>query len=135
MRRFLDWKESDIFRDMDDAFGNLIGRDFDVDLIEKDNEYTLKAELPGFNKENIEVDFSPQGELTISCKKQEETVTEGKYFRKEIRSGSYTRKFVFAPESIKADEIEAAYTDGVLTLTIPRIVEPAKPDVKKIEVK
>lgn len=101
-----------------------------VDLFEKEGSYHIKAEIPGFNKDDITVNVS-DGMVTLSGKKEDghEEETEG-YHIKEMRSGSFTRSFQL-PDEIDEENIEANYKDGVLTVTMPR-KESSK--TKKIEV-
>lgn len=127
-RAAADWKEYGV----DSLFksGNFL-----VDLIEDEGEYIVKAEIPGVEKDNISIDLSPEGQLTLSYNKKEKREITGRYFRKEISSGSFSRSFLFQPDSIKSDEIDANYKDGILIIKIPKVVLPPKKKMKKIEVK
>lgn len=92
-----------------------------TDVVESDKEYKLSAELPGINKEDIQIDLK-NGILTIAASHKEnddEKNEEGKYIRRERRAASYRRSFRLG-EEYKPEDISAKYENGVLTLTIPK---------------
>lgn len=123
----------------DRFFGNDLMQ-FDTmktDVIEEDSDYKLKADLPGFNKEDIAVDLK-SGVLTISATHKEnndEKDSKGKYVRRERREMSYHRSFSVG-DDMKPEDINASYDNGVLTVTLPKKeIEQKNEDVKRIEVK
>jgi HSP20 family protein len=103
-----------------------------VDVIEKDDKFLVKAELPGMKEEDIDV--SVVGDtLTIKGeKKSESEVKEENYYRSERAYGSFYRSIPL-PSTVDADKIEANYEDGVLEVTIPKMpeVKPKKIAVSK----
>lgn len=101
-----------------------------VDLFEKEGNYHLKAEIPGFNKDDISVTVS-DGVVTLTGKKESshEEKTDA-YHVKEMQSGTFTRSFRL-PEEIEDEKIEATYKDGILSVIMPK-KEGSK--AKKIEV-
>ncbi len=103
-----------------------------VDIDEDANQYLIKADLPGVDKENIDVKLE-NGMLSIRGDKHTESETDkgGKHHRRERFHGTFARSFTL-PDSIDADKVDAAYKDGVLTLAIPK-VEKARP--KSIDIK
>ena len=114
-------------------FGNT-GRSFNTDIQDTGKEYVLEAELPGFNKEDIHVDVQ-DGVLTISAKHEEKQDEKdeksGKYVRRERRYGSYQRSFNL--NGVDAKNIQGAYENGVLKLTLPK-EQPAVPETHRIEI-
>ena len=106
---------------------------FHTDLIEKDNQYVLESELPGFNKEDISIDLNNEI-LTISAEHKEESPEneKGKYLRRERNYRSYRRSF--RVPNITAEEIDASYKNGVLELKFPK-KSLEEQEIKKIEVK
>ncbi len=101
-----------------------------VDIIEDNNEYLVKAELPELKKEEVKVNVE-NGELTISGERKSEKEEKGKKFHRIERSyGSFLRSFTL-PESVNADKVSAEFKDGVLSVHLPKD-EKAKP--KSIEV-
>ena len=106
---------------------------FRTDITEKDGKYVLEADLPGFKKEDISVDIDKDC-LTITAehKSEEKEENADSYIRRERYYGSYTRSFNV--KGIDTEAITAAYNDGVLTLTMPKI-EPEVPAARRLEIK
>jgi HSP20 family protein len=103
-----------------------------VDISEDERNVYIQAELPGVAKEDVKVTISEDRVLTIRGeKKQERKVEERNFLRVERTFGSFSRSFML-PENVKAEEIDAKFDNGVLTITIPK-AEPSKP--KEVEVK
>ncbi len=103
-----------------------------VDIEENEKQYLIKADLPGVDKENIDVKLE-NGMLSIRGEKRTESETDkgGKHHRRERFYGTFARSFTL-PDSVDADKVDAAYKDGVLTLSIPK-TENTKP--KSIDIK
>ena len=94
-------------------------------------EYTIKVELPGVNKEDVRVSVEG-GVLSISGeRKAEKEETNKKYHRIERTYGSFARSFTL-PEGTASDKVSAEFKDGVLRVHLPKD-EAAKP--KSIDVK
>ena len=91
---------------------------FSTDIKDEGDHYLLEAELPGFQKEDIDLDVK-DGVLTISAKHQESSSqNNGNYVCKERRYGSFARSFNL--EGIQEENITAAYNNGVLELNLPK---------------
>ena len=109
-----------------------------AEIKQTDNEYKIKIQLPGVNKEDIEIELDNDF-LTITAKIEEEKDEKDqkdkneKYHSCEFRYGKYKRTISFdAP--IKADETKAEYKNGVLYVRIPKQkIEQTKP--KKVEIR
>ena len=102
-----------------------------LDVVESEDEYLVKASLPGINPEDLEITFE-ENRLTIKGEsKEEEEVDEARFHLRERRFGSFTRS-IKLPSGIESDKIEANYDKGVLKLHLPK-VEEVKP--KKITIK
>ncbi|TFG24084.1 MAG: Hsp20/alpha crystallin family protein [Promethearchaeota archaeon] len=99
-----------------------------------DNHYEISAELPGLDRDNIELTLR-EGMMEIKGEHKEEhkEEKEGQLVRREYQSSSYYRCFNL-PENIDVDNIDANLEKGILTVKIPKL-EPPKPETKKIEVK
>ena len=92
-----------------------------TDIHEKDGSYTIEMDLPGYAKEDISAELK-NGYLSISAEKnstKEEKDDKGNCIRSERYTGSCHRSF-YVGEHISQDDIKAAFTDGVLTLTVPK---------------
>lgn len=103
-----------------------------VDILDQEDKYILEAELPGFNKEDINVSLK-EDYLTISVSHEDEKESSnGKYLRRERTSSAYNRTFYI--EDIDEDNIVASFENGVLNLVLPK-QEAVISEVKKIEIK
>ena len=101
-----------------------------IDFSETEKAYTVKAELPGMDKKNIDISLT-DGVLTVKGEKKFEKKEEKEnYHYMETRYGTFSRSLRL-PEDASAEKVDATYTDGVLTISIPK-TEIAKP--KKIKV-
>lgn len=104
-----------------------------VDLVEREKEYVVTAELPGLDEKALDVKVAGNT-LTIRGQKEEERKEERESYRmSERRYGSFQRA-VRMPEDVDIDKIDARFTKGVLTVTLPKS-EEALNKQKKIEVK
>lgn len=104
---------------------------FSTDIRDEGDHYLLEAELPGFRKEDIDLDVK-DGFLTISASREESGETkQGGYLCRERRSGSFSRSFNL--DGIQEDGITASYNNGVLELTLPKRQE-VLPQSRKIAI-
>ena len=88
-----------------------------VDVVTKDNDMVIRAELPGMKREDVDVSLQ-NGVLTISGeRKEEEEHKDAGYLVKERRYGSFRRSMTL-PESIGEDKIRASFKDGLLEVTV-----------------
>lgn len=89
-----------------------------VESFLEDGKLTVRAEMPGIDPKNIEVDVTGSL-LTIKAKREEKFEEKKRHFlRREMRYGSFERSMEL-PEGVKAEDIKANYRDGVLELTAP----------------
>jgi HSP20 family protein len=104
-----------------------------VDLVEKDGQFEITAELPGIDEKNVEVKVA-NGVLTIRGEKSEEKKEERKDYHLSERSyGSFQRSFRL-PDNVDADKIEAHFAKGLLNVTLPKTAADAGNE-KKIDIK
>jgi HSP20 family protein len=102
-----------------------------LDVVEENDRFLIKVDLPGFNKNDIKVNLD-DNILTIECTREEEkTQKEKNYLRTERFYGKFSRS-VSLPNTIDANRISAEYKNGVLTLNLPK-KEEARP--KTIDIK
>jgi HSP20 family protein len=102
-----------------------------TDISEDKDNYVLRLDLPGVNKEDVKISFS-DGQLNISGeRKQEKESKELKFHRVERVYGKYYRTFTL-PGAIKEDKIDAEFKNGQLVITVPKADE-VKP--KEIPIK
>ncbi|HKJ75854.1 MAG TPA: Hsp20/alpha crystallin family protein [Gammaproteobacteria bacterium] len=90
-----------------------------VDVVEKDDQVVVRAEVPGVKKEDLDVSIT-DNTVTIRGSTQEETKEEeGDYYRREISRGSFSRT-VTLPGGVNGDKAKASFNDGMLELTLPK---------------
>lgn len=102
-----------------------------VDIVEEENRYLIKADIPGVEPKDIEVTFDG-GVLTVRGERKSEDTEENKGFKRVERTyGSFYRQFSL-PDSVDANQITAKGNHGVLEITVPK-AERSKP--KRIEIR
>jgi len=99
-----------------------------VDILEKDGNLILRAELPGLTEKQIDLKVEGNTLILKGERKMENEDNKSNYHRVESSYGSFTRSFRL-PETVDIDKINAEYKNGVLTITIPQ-----KPEVKPREI-
>ena len=105
---------------------------FKTDIKEEDGKFILEADMPGFNKEDIKIDIENDC-LTISAERKANNKEEkNNYIQRERFYGSFSRSFDVS--GINVDGIEAAYNDGVLTVTLPKKAAEI-PASRRLEIK
>lgn len=105
--------------------------EFRTDLKDTGDSYVLEADLPGFDKKDINIEMNGDV-LTISAERHSEHEEEDKkknYIRCERSYGSYQREFDIS--GVETDKIGAKYENGVLTLTMPKKTKTL-PETKKL---
>ena len=90
-----------------------------VDIIDRDTEIVVKAELPGVVKEDIDLSITDNTVTIKATTSHEEKEEQGNYYRSEISRGSFSRT-VALPGDVDADKAKASFNDGILELTIPK---------------
>jgi HSP20 family protein len=105
-----------------------------LDLTESEDEYVIKASIPGIKPEDMEITYSGKM-LTIKGEyKAEEEKDDVHYHLRERRYGAFARSLTL-PAAVKSEAIEAKYESGVLTLKLPKSeeVKPKKIAVHSVE--
>ncbi len=128
-------------RQMDQIMNDMLGEEsaatqqgeylLPLDVAEDDNDYIVKASLPGVKPDNIDVTYR-NGTLTISGESKHEQDVENEQYHMRERSFGTFRRSITLPGDIDPDKIDAHFEDGVLTLMLPKS-EQAKP--KRIPIK
>jgi HSP20 family protein len=114
-----------------------VGQSFPLNIYTRDENLIVEALLPGVSPEDVQVSVD-QGVLSIAAKRQGVPATDGQesaqqpgWYLREIVAGQFRRAFSL-PFPVDADKAQATYTDGVLTLTLPK-AEAARPRQIRIE--
>ena len=102
-----------------------------IDIKESENEYTIIADLPGFDKSNINLSID-EGYLTIKASEEKVDDSNGRYMLKERNMRNYSRTFSL-PDNALDSKVSAKYTNGTLRITIPKSKEINK-NVKQIKI-
>ena len=125
------------FRELNHMERKLYGRHADrlmkTDVKEEDNQYEVSIDLPGFSKEDINLELN-DGYLTISASKNmnnDKNDKKGRLIRQERYSGSMQRSF-YVGDQITEEDVKAAFKHGVLSLTIPKKEQQKLPEKKHI---
>ena len=100
-----------------------------VDVIDRDNEVMVKAELPGVDKKDLDVTVT-QNTVTIKgSTSHEEKEEKGDYYRCELSRGSYSRTLSL-PADVDEEKTKARFKDGILELTLPKVKKSKRHTVK-----
>lgn len=130
--------EFDLFDDMfgmDPFFERKETKLMRTDIKEKGNNYIIEVDLPGYEKENIEIEME-NGYLKVSAKTSkdvDESDEEEKYIHKERYYGECSRSF-YVGENLKEEDVKAAFKNGILTLTVPKEQPKQLEEKKKIQI-
>ena len=112
----------------DDSYGSWAPA---VDIFEKDDDLVIRAEIPGVNKDDIDINVESNTLSIRGERKREEEYEEDRAYKMERVFGSFVRTFRL-PRTVDSSRISANYTNGVLELQLPKADE-AKP--RRIEIK
>ena len=103
-----------------------------VDIVEKEKEFCIKADLPGVDAKDVSVTMD-NNVLTLAGERRlDKEVKKEHYHRVERSHGSFSRTFS-VPNSVDADNIRAEFKDGLLTLTLPK--KAPSNGIRNVEVK
>jgi HSP20 family protein len=95
------------------------GRFPKVDVIDKDTEILIRAELPGVKKEDLDISLQDDILTIKASSRNEKEEEEGEYHRREISRGEFQRTMTL-PSAIVGDKAKSSFKNGVLELTIPK---------------
>ena len=130
-----DWMDFG-FPEVDKAlYGKHANNVMKTDVRETDSGYEVDIDLPGFKKDEINIQLD-NGYLSISAAKgldKDEQDKEGKYIRKERYAGSMSRSF-YVGNAITQDDIKAKYESGILRLSVPKKAAEEIESAKRIAI-
>ena len=116
-------------------YGKHASHEMKTDVRETDSGYEVDIDLPGFKKDEINIQLD-NGYLSISAAKgldKDEQDKEGKYIRKERYAGSISRSF-YVGNAITQDDIKAKYESGILRLSVPKKAAEEIESAKRIAI-
>ncbi len=93
-----------------------------VDVVDQDKLLIVRAEIPGVDRDNLDVSVTDNLVTIRGHSHHEETKEEGAYFRREISRGEFERT-VALPSDVDAAKASARFQDGILELTLPKVDE------------
>lgn len=102
-----------------------------VEISENEEAYTIEAELPGLEKDDVKIALR-DGVLSFSGKKEfrkEENKKKEHYFKSEFYYGTFERSF-HLPDSIDAEKVQARMDKGVLKILLPKLEEKKPKDIQ-----
>lgn len=114
-----------------------MGFDFfepEIDLTETGSEYVIRCDLPGVDKDQIEI--SVRGSyVTISGRRdiKKEEAKEGVYYYRERKSGFFQRS-ILLPGLVAEEAVKAEYKDGILVIKLPKKEPTEEPEAKKVQI-
>src|SRR5919109_5575877 len=91
-----------------------------VDIFETDEALVMKAELPGFSKDDIGIELKENTLVIKGERKREDDMKEGNYHRVERAYGAFQRSFLL-PTTVDQERVQASYKDGILELRLPKV--------------
>jgi HSP20 family protein len=100
-----------------------------VDVIDRDKEVIVKAELPGVDKKDVDVSVTNNTVTIKATTSHEEKEEKGDYYRCEMSRGAFSRT-VGLPAEVAEDKAKAKFKDGVLELTLPKVKETKRHTIK-----
>ena len=125
---------------MNDQFGELsrtfeggsVLSEISVDVADHGEEIVVTADLPGFAEADIDL-RADEDSVTLSAEAETETVDDDAHYHRKERSHQSVSRRVRLPESVDAASAAASYTNGVLTVTLPKL-DPDAPGGHEIDV-
>ena len=140
---FLSMLNDDISSILHKSFDNLFpeyvfeqelnGMVMPVDIKEYEDKYTVKVELPGIERENIDLDLHKNSLKITAEKKIEKTDEKKKYHKSEFRYGNYCRTLYF-PVDVDMEKCDAKLKNGILTIELEKL-QKEEDKIAKIEIK
>ena len=119
---FDDFMDGFAFPDIDKKlYGKHASHIMKTDVREKDNTYEVDIDLPGFKKDEIQIQLE-KGYVTVSAAKgldKDEKDKKGKYIRRERYAGNVSRSF-YVGEHVQKEDIHPKFENGILSFTVPK---------------
>ena len=123
------------FEEMSRQFDNTrsFGRDMAVDLREEDDSFVAVIDLPGFEKEDIDLAVA-ENVLTVEASRAESAEADDEHYLHRERRSEGVRRSIRLPAAVRADDASATYNNGVLSVTLPKLIVDDDEDAHHIDV-
>ena len=129
-----------VFHTRNPLYGKNAAHIMKTDIREKDGSYELDVDLPGFKKDEVQLNLE-NGYLTISAEKslnrdekeEGKEKDEGRYLRRERYAGRCSRSF-YVGEDVEPEEVSAKFEDGILTISVPKAAKKQLPKQTSINI-
>ena len=107
-----------------------------INVLESNDEYTVELAAPGLQKEDFDVNINADGDLTIKMEKKDENENDknAHYLRREFSYSKYEQTLIL-PDDVDRDKIGARVSNGVLTVTLPKIGKQEQKVSRSIEIR
>jgi len=99
-----------------------------VDLVERDSEVVVRAQLPGVDKKDIEVSLTDRTITIRASTRKEDKEEKGEYYRREISTGEVSRTLTL-PAEVDGTKAQAEFKDGILEIMVPKIAKSKRVQV------
>ncbi|WP_018952499.1 Hsp20/alpha crystallin family protein [Thioalkalivibrio sulfidiphilus] len=100
-----------------------------VNVIDRDEEIVVRAEVPGVKKEDLDISVTENAVTIKGSTKREEEEEKGDYYRREIETGAFART-VGLPGMVDIEKTKATFENGVLQLTLPKVSKAKRRQIK-----
>ena len=130
-----------VFHTRNPLYGKHAAHVMKTDIREKDGSYELDVDLPGFKKDEVQLNLE-NGYLTISAEKslnrdekeEGKEKDEGRYLRRERYSGQCSRSF-YVGDALQPSDLSATFEDGILRISMPKSAPQQLPAKTTVEIK
>ena len=132
---FDDAFEKNFFGGRNPLYGKNAKNLMKTDVKETDSAYVVDIDLPGFQKDEVNVELH-DGYLTVTAAKgldKDEKGEDGHYLRRERYAGSCSRSF-YVGEDVEPEEVSAKFEDGILTISVPKAAKKQLPKQTSINI-
>jgi HSP20 family protein len=123
------WLRSPRWADFPSLRESMGEKSLKVNVIDRDNEVVVEAELPGVKKDDLDVSMTENTVTIKASTRKEEKEEKGDYRRREISTGFFSRTLSL-PVAVQGEKAKAAFKDGILTLTLPKTEQAKKLSIK-----
>lgn len=100
-----------------------------VDVIDRDNEIVVRAELPGVDKKDVDISLANNTVTIKGSSRHEEKEEKGDYYRCETSQGAFSRTLTL-PADVNTEKAKANFKDGLLELVLPKLQAAQKRNIK-----